>query len=321
MSWLKENLFISFLAVITLIVCATLTIFAKSGSSRYQAANESFQSAYSEIRSLERIPLYPSSSSRDAKKKALDDYRSSIIDLQGSFSGYRSVKLPEMTTQEFTSKLKATRKEIVSEYKATGVKIPENFFLGFEGYRGTLANSDAVGILSYQLDIVNYVNSELAKAKPTELIRFYREELPEESGEIYSPENNEIARTFGYEITFKGSEKSVREFLNSLGVTSPYYLVVRSIRISNENGAPPKITDAKFEVDTAEVEVEAGSVDNFFGTNDSSEPTTEEEEDSQAPQLDTSRILTQVLGREDVEIFIRFDATLFAEAPKTLPEL
>ena len=163
---------------------------------------------------------------------------------------------------------------------------------------------------------------------------------------------------FGYEIVFKGSEASVRDFINKLGEKKSYYCVIRSIRINNERETPPKISDAKFEK-APDAAAAAGPFGAFFdeapappvpapapapavvppaGVPAPVVPAPDGAPPVVAPQpegapvaveppvpqkpiaagtTDTTRILYQVLGHEELQVFIRFDVLLFL--PKEAP--
>jgi hypothetical protein len=152
----------------------------------------------------------------------------------------------------------------------------------------------------------------------------YRPAAVEENGGTYQPAPADVARYFPFEITFKGSESSVREFLNSLGEAESHYFIVRCIRIQNERDTPPRVADAKFETAAAESAPDNLFGDGFFVPDGAEEPGEEvgvEAAPEAAPtvELDTSRILAQVLGGEDLVVFVRFDIAMFLPA-KELPK-
>jgi hypothetical protein len=184
----------------------------------------------------------------------------------------------------------------------------------------------------------------LAKARPSALIKVYRVAIPEEAGGTFQSDPTDIARYFSCEVAFKGSEQSARDFLNSLGATDSHYFIIRTLKIQNERETPPQVSDAKFE--NSEAEEAAVSPDSPFGEAFFEQPEAveepvagapvapdgevvppdgdaapEEAADSEAPApvADTSRILAQVLGNEEVIVFVRFDIAQFLPS-KDLPK-
>ncbi|WP_411825808.1 Amuc_1100 family pilus-like protein [Luteolibacter sp. AS25] len=332
MNWIKSNPFVSILSGITAVICAILAFIAIKSGSKYNELKSSFDESFQNVSKSERSKLYPTTENRAAKTKALADYRENIDELRGLFDKYRNEDLEKISPQDFTVRLKTATSKVTTALEDAGCEVPENFFLGFESYRTKLANSGSTAILDYQLKGFENALLALADARPTELLKIYREPSPEESGQTYEPGENEISRNFGMELTFKGSEASAREFLSALGKTEPNYYIIRCVSVLNENVEPPKVSDASFEKDR-KVEAAAPASGNpfgdgfdFSGSEDSGseesgegDASAETEVAAPAPEVDTTRILAQVLGSEEIVVFVRFDLTLFSpteELPK-----
>jgi sulfur relay (sulfurtransferase) DsrC/TusE family protein len=339
MNWIKQNPFLSILIGSTIALCAIMSFIAMKGSSKYLEAKASFDEAYLAVTKYEKLPLYPTPSNRDAKKKALDDYQEAIDELREFYSKYQLDPAVQLTTQQFTDEVIAAKKEVEKAFKAADIKLPDDFFMGFEAYSGQLAKSGSTALLHYQLKAVKNLLLGMAEARPSELVRVYREKIPEENDKAYEPVENEVARKFSYEIVFKGSEASARDFFTKLGDKESYQYVIRSIRINNERDSPPRISDAKFErpveaapkdaspFGAAFFEEEApqapqpGETDVPEGTEPpatdkaAEEPAAPFAPPAEAPSVgavDTTRILAQVLGDEELEVFVRFDIILFS---------
>lgn len=335
MTWSKDNKFLVTLSGITLLGVIGLAVFAMNGASRYEAAKDEFDLAASEASSYERQPLYPRDTNRDAKNKAIEDYKSSLDELQQAFSSCRPANLENISPQAFTDRLKKVNDELTTAFKEAGVELPEEFFSGFERYRTTLANNQATGILSYQLDAVRSMMLALAKSGASGLRNLYRSPLPEEAGSEWKPDDKQVhvARPLPFEITFVGPEKSAREFLSSLSATDPHFVVIRTMRIANTKQKPPMSSDAEFGNSAAggAAAPEAAAFDNIFGEafgepTPETKPATEADAEAEAqdapppsppaPPADSSRILAQVLGNEEVQVFLRLDLMMFLPAKK-----
>lgn len=333
MNWIKSNPFVSILSAVTLVVCGILAFVALSSSSKYKEMKSSFDSSFQNVNRSERSALYPTAENRAAKTKALAEYQESIEELRSLYDPYRVTELDQISPQEFTVRLKAASGRVSGALGDAGCEIPEGFFLGFESYRTKLAESGSTALLDYQLKGFESALLSLAEARPSELLKIYREPIPEESGGTYEAPANEVSRKFGMEVMFRGSEQSAREFLSALGEIDEYYFIVRSISISNENQSPPQVSDASFEKQERPVRenseeanpfgsgfvlpgAEDENTDEVLVNEDSDQEVVEE---SPEPEIDTTRILAQVLGGEEVVVFVRFDLTLFtakAELPK-----
>ncbi len=320
MNWIKENKFLAVLCGGTLVGLILLLFIGSRGSSRYATAMEEFQTAADEAGGYEKGPLYPKEVNRDAKNKALDDYRQELEGLQAAYQPFRPEEITNVSPQEFTDHLIKVNKETRKAFKDNGVSVPEPYFVGFERYKTSLASKESTGILGFELAGIRNLMLSLAAAKPKELRNLYRSEIPEESGKTFEV-GDAVARSFPIEITFIGPEKSAREFVTAVTKLDEKYAVIRMLRISNVKKDPPRAADAQFEKPADKAG--AGAADVFGGDfvmpgeeQAAADPDSGAVEDA-APVADTGRILSQVLGDEDVQVFLRIDLLQFLPA-KTL---
>lgn len=334
MSWIKDNPFVATLGGITAVVTGALVFVGSHASTTYQTHLDSYIENGSTVTEAAKGPLYPNADNSRGKRKALADYRESLLKLQESFSAYRPAELKKLSGQDFTGNLKAADAQVREALKTSKTTIPEAFFLGFEGYKGgALAKEGATGILDYQLGAATELFLSLAKAAPTELKNVYRKELVEETGGTFTADGR-FFRALPMEITFTGTESSVRNFLNSLAASETYYYSIRTIRINNARETGPSPADAKFE---APRPAGASSPNDPFGGGGFVIPgdpapapaaPAAPAVDGAAPApaapaapatVDSGRILQQVLGMEEVSVFIRLDVCQFLPV-KELPK-
>lgn len=320
MSWIKENKFIAMLGGGTLLGVIVLYFVGSQGASRYADAKERYDTAAGEAMEFEKLPLYPITGNRDAKRKALDDYRKSVDGVQKAFEEFRPKEIKNISPQEFTTKLLDANSQTRKAFEEAGTIVPEPYFVGFESYKTSLAPGGNTGILDYQLTAVKNLMLDLAKAKPSELKNLHRPPLAEEAGQTYTPAPADVARSFPLEISFIGTEKSAREFLSAVANAKTKYAVIRSIRILNEKKDPPRSTDAKFDAPTASTP--AGSSEGesagfvFPGDEPAAPAAATPAAPAAAPASNSSRILSQVLGSEQVQVFVRLDVLEFLPVKK-----
>lgn len=293
MTWIKENRFTATLAAITLVSAAGLFFWGYNGRSKYNQELEAYAEASARVSTLETSALYPTVENRDSKTKALNDYRVAVANLQDKFAPYRPTEAKPVTPQEFTAHLRSARSEVEAAFAKSHASFVDTSFLGFETYTGVLAKDKATGILDYQLKVTRDILLTLAQCSPTSLINIHRPKLQEELDQLAVISPDAVARALPMEITFKGREIAARKFLSELAMCKTYYTVVRSMRISNAKETPPVSGDAKF--------------DNPVGP-------------GAGATAKGKRILAQVLGNEDVVVFIRFDVLQFLPV-KELPKV
>ena len=328
MSWIQDNKFIVVLSGVTLAGAAALAFVGMRESSRYAAASERYQEASTKAEGSVSLPLYPSPANRDGKAKALADYRESVTGLQTAFGKFRPPVFQNVAPQEFTTRLKSANTEIRTAFEAGKTTVPEAFFSGFEGYTDALARENATGLLDYQLGAAKEMLLALAAAKPTALVNLYRPRLPEEDGTAWTAGPTDVSRSLPFEITFSGPEKSARDFLSSLAKSEKYYYVIRTVRIANEKKSPPLSSDAKFDPvapppsSGADASGAAGFVLPDAPAAEggpAAAPAPAPAPAPAAPAADSGRVLSQVLGSEDVQVFVRLDVLQFLPV-KELPK-
>lgn len=321
MSWIKENKFLAALGGGTLAGVIILAVVGLQGSGRYATAKEEFDTASADAGQMEKMALYPKPEFRDGKRKALEDYRKSVESIQTTFEPFRPKEITNTTPQEFTNRLLEANTETRKAFEEAGTIVPEPYFVGFENYRTSLPSGNNTGILDYQLAAIKGLMLDLAKSKPSELKNLYRPQLPEESGQTYTAPAGAVARSFPLEITFTGTEQSAREFLSAVAKADTKYAVIRSLRILNQKKEPPLTTDAQFE---AAATASAPAASDSAGA-PAAEFVFPDAEETAAPEAaatpdapasaaaagDSSRILAQVLGSEQVHVFVRLDILEF----------
>ncbi len=318
MSWIKDNKFMVALGGGTLAGAVLLYVVGSQGTKRYEVAKEQFDAAAAEAAGFEKSALYPTPENKNEKSKALGDYAKAVESIQTTFTPFRPKEIKNITPQEFTDRLLAANTEVRKAFEESGTVVPEAFFMGFEKYRTTLANGSTTGVLDYQLGSIKSLMLTLAKAKATELKNLHRPLQPEDDGQAFTPPPTLTARPFPLEVTFIGPEKSAREFISSITKSDNQYLVVRSLRITNMKKEPPRAADAQFDKAAAKP---AAAVDAFAGGfvlpgDDTPAAATPEKPAAATKTADSSRILSQVLGNEQVQVFLRLDLLQFLPAKK-----
>jgi hypothetical protein len=336
----NEKRFVSILAGITVVCVGGLYFYASKGSSRFEEAKTNFTSVSDEIGRMEGLPVYPTETNLEQKEAELKTYSANAEELAKKLQALRPASLENTDPQAFTDLLVKTADASIQAYQAAGLSsegengtLPKGFYLGFEAYTSTPAQKDATGIMTYQLGAISEVNAVLAAAKPSALLNFRREALPEEKNEAYKPTPGVPYRALPIEIAFAGPESALRGFINGIQSSKQHYFIIRSMRVRNDKQEGPKASDAQFEVPAKEGAdagapgggiFDSGAAFVLPGETAPAAPTTPgaaapaaaaEPEKAEDASADSSRILQQVLGQEDVNAFFRIDIILFDGAP------
>ncbi|WP_193210456.1 Amuc_1100 family pilus-like protein [Luteolibacter marinus] len=326
MSWIQENRFAAGLGGITAVAAAGLIAWGVSAGKKYNTAKEEYEAASGEVDSMESARLYPSEENLSGKVKAVKEYTKEVGELEEAFVPFRTATPPNVDPDQFTEALLKAKEVAAAAFEKAGTELPAEFFLGSEVYTTSPVKKEATGILTYQLEAISQLAANLADAAPDKLLNIHRPLLAEEEGGKFEPAKGQLHRALPVEISFNGTEASLRKFLSSLDDSGKFYYVIRSMRVMNEKTKAPTASDGVFQSDEPEGGAEAA--DPFGGAGGFVLPGEEPAEDAaaetpdaeapaeEAPPADEGNILQQVLGSEKINVFLRIDILQFLEANK-----
>ncbi|MGE9270737.1 MAG: Amuc_1100 family pilus-like protein [Verrucomicrobiales bacterium] len=324
----QENRFPIILGAVTAVAAGGLIYWGMQNSSAYDEAKQEYDDATSRIDTLMRAEVEPNAENLREKTKAVVEYRASVENLQKAFDSYRKPTLENTEVSVFSDALLAARARVSELFEEHGVAMPSAFFLGMGKYTDKLPQAKNTGLLHYELGAFEDLFGRLAEAKPSELLNAHWPDLPEERGEEYDFQGKSY-RAHPIEVTFQGSEESFRKFISLLDDGEEYYYVVRSMRVRNSRSAAPSARDARFEQPQPAVDNSSGggAFDGFVFPDeeeDSDEGADEAPVLEDSPQVDegpadTGQVFKQVLGSEEIQVFMRIDVLQFVE-PKPLPK-
>jgi hypothetical protein len=324
----QENKFPILLGAITALATGGLIYWGMKSSGRYEQAKLAYDGASSTISTLMRKKIEPTPANLQAKKSAVEAYAESVQELQQAFDPLRRPELQNIAPSEYTDALLETRQRIRAEYTAVGAELPKPFFVGHTKFSDTLPARRDTGVLKFELEAFEDLLLRLAAAKPASLDNVYWPGIPEVPQGATS-----VAHPL--EVTFTGSESSLRKFLESLDASDRHYFVIRSMRVSNARGTAPNSSDARFETSatagSSGLSSPADQFEAFFddeGTEDTAPddgPGDDDAVPAEAVEVaepvvpaDEGEILKQVLGEEKIHVFLRIDVMQFLE-PLELP--
>ncbi len=330
MSWIQENRFAAGLGGITAVAAVGLIAWGVSAGSKYNKAKEDFATASSAVSSMKNGPLFPDEDNLSAKKKAVEEYDKSVKDLQALFKPFAAATPPNIEPDAFSESLAKAKETVAKAFEAAGTKeIPAEFFLGYESLTKETVKKEATGILTYQMEALGQLLTNLAAAAPAKLINIHRPPLEEEDGKTFDSKGKTY-RALPVEISFNGTESTLRTFLTSLDDSGKYYYVVRSMRVMNEKPKAPTAADGNFKTadDSAGADGGAAAGDPFGGAGGFVLPEEEPAEGDKpaegeapaeapaesAPAASDEKILQDVLGAEKINVFLRVDILQFLEA-------
>lgn len=261
MKWFKENPFLSALLVITLIGAGVLGYFLSQSMTQYQEVADGYDQAVKTLHTLQNRAPFPSQANLETAKNAQSAYKTELDTLRGQLASMQAPLNASIKPQQFQDDLRQAVNDLTSKALAAGVKLPENFYLGFNQYEATPPTDQAAPALARQLGIINRSVTRLIEYKVESIDDLKRAPLPEEAGAARvsgggKGGNNATPPLFiryPFDISFTTDQSKFRIALNSL-LETEQFLILRSLNIRNTNPAGPPVTDPSTASGTSESE-------------------------------------------------------------------
>ncbi len=320
----KINGFQLVLLLVVLVVGGALLALGLIKRSEYTKNVDQFKTQATRLAKMESMEGYPSDESVAQLKEGLVSYRGKIEGVRESLKSSVVTSFINVNSGDFASKLNKSHEEVKRVYTDKRVSFPENWYLGFEKYTAVPALKEATGILSYQLDALKWIHLKLGEHSPVALNNVHRSALSQESSEQKKAKKTPkgkmaqpVYHRMPLELTFTSTEANARAFLNDLAKSQEYYYVINTIKIQSieaPEGAEILVEDNE----AAEPSQDGASEENLL---ESVFDNTETEEDEEAISEDNgNKLFEQVLGNENVVVFLDLDL-IYLPAKLELPEI
>jgi hypothetical protein len=294
MNWFKENPFLAGIAALALVGSAILGYLIVQSVSAYSASSDAYSAAVTKLHTLQNRVPFPSDANLKAIQSGLADYSSNIQNLQSQLAKMVFPLDEKITPQQFQDGLRTAVNDIRAKADANGVKLPANFYFGFDQYQTQVPAEHAAPSLNRQFLVIQALIVRLVDYKVTSIDGVVRTPLPNESGPASAgqkkPANAEpVLARFPFDISFTAEQGKFRVAFNSL-LGSDQFLIVRSLELQNSNPLPP----SKKSADAA-----ASSAANAFA--------------AAAPAGKEPGSMQVILGREALKVTLRLEMLDFAQ--------
>lgn len=254
MTWFRQNQFLgTFLIVLGVCTIGALW-FLWSAKSGWDEASRRFNENATELNRLERLTPYPNDANLRAMKAHAGDYDAALAKLKEEL---KTRVLPEtpLKPNEFQSRLRLAIIAISEKARANKVKLPDNFFLGFDEFASALPNSEqAAKLLGQELAQIEWLLNTMLDARIESLTSFKRTALLEEHGATSTPTPSAAAgrkpasavatgpkllERNVVEATFVSSPGAARKVLNQIASANQQFYIVRLLQVRNEKEKGP----------------------------------------------------------------------------------
>lgn len=252
MDWFQKNrwlgTFLSVLGVATLL--SLILLFVAKGS--FGGALAHFNDAAAERMRLERLDPFPSDANYKKMKVHIENYGVALQRFKEELKTHVLPAPSELAPNEFQSRLRQAIGATTEKARANKVRLPENFFLGFDEYTAALPNKDAAPLLGQELSQIQMLMNILIDSRVDSITSLKRTPLAEERGAPPTatpvPGRKPAApSTAGpktlerpiVDLKFSASPSAMRKVINQIAGANEQFFIIRTLHVRNEKDKGP----------------------------------------------------------------------------------
>jgi hypothetical protein len=221
--------------------------------SRFGGTAETVNRVALDLGRLRGLSTFPNTQNLRTKESQAMDYGIAVGKLKEEMKRHVLPASP-LRPNEFQAQLRQAVTDVADRARANRLKLPDNFFLGFNEFTSALPSNSAAASRGQQLAQVKLLAGILVDARVDELIAFRLLQSREEStaaatlvpasskkqpGRPVLPHGPKGVECSVVETTFVSTPAALRRFLNRVVSSSDQFYIVRSLHIVNEKGKGP----------------------------------------------------------------------------------
>ncbi len=258
MTWIKSNKALAgFFAVATLLT-GLLAFLVFRANEKYEADLNNYTSLLGQLNGLQRQSPYPDEVTLKALRAQKREHKESIAELQRRLSAME-LPLDPLTEVQFQDALRDTVQRVSAKAAASGMKLPEKFYMGFDEYQGAPPRREAAPALGRELKAIESIILQLAESGVACLTKLDRAPLPDEASKLKSAPSateqsggkggrgkgrGQLAAKAPFEVSFISTQSSFRAAFNNIVSSREQFFIPRSVQIRNEKDKGPLKVDA-----------------------------------------------------------------------------
>ncbi len=251
--WFQQNrwlgTFLIVLAGATLI--SVVLLFMAKGS--YEEASARYGEASAERSRLERLDPFPNEANYKKMKVFVESYKDALEKFKADLKTHALPVPAEMPPNEFQTRLRQATTETIDKARGANVKLPDNFFLGFDEYTAALPNTAATPLLGQELAQIQMLMNIVIDSHVDSVTVFKRASLTEERSASPSPSpapgrkpaepaatGPKLLERHTVDITFVGQPSAARKAINQISSVGEQVYIIRTLRVLNEKLKGPE---------------------------------------------------------------------------------
>lgn len=253
MNW-RNPFLITYLSV-TVVGAALLGYLVYSSYSHAVDIDTQYNDAVGKLQSLQNRVPFPNKENNAKYVEYTKEYRAEYDKLVARIATMQK-PLADITPQGFQDMLRSNVSQVLEAAKENNVTLPDNFYLGFDQYRGALPGDAAAAPLARELAGIRAIVDQLITLKVREIQGIERNQLPEEGGAVRAapprantpgrpPVGNapaagqKVVSASAFTIRFVADQGNTRSALNYIANADQFY-IIRELAIENSAQEGPK---------------------------------------------------------------------------------
>jgi len=256
MNWFRENPFWSaFIGIAggALLLGAGFVWWTKGS---YEDAMAKYRESAAEQTRLEGGNPYPSAANVGKMKTYLDNYKAALDKLKAELKTRMLTEAP-LAPNEFQTRLRQAIIRTAENARNNRVKLPANFFLGFDEFVSSLPTPEEAPALGQELSQVQLLLNTIIEARVDAITAFHRIRhpgIPPAAGAVSAatprapPKPSPGPRLIEertVEFAIAASPTAGRRVINQIAATNEQFFIIRAIHVKNQKDkGPPRETAA-----------------------------------------------------------------------------
>jgi hypothetical protein len=250
MNWFRENPFWSaFIAIAggALLLAAALLWWTKGS---YEDAMAKYRESAAEQTRLESGNPYPSAANVGKMKTYLDNYKATLDKLKAELKTRMLTEAP-LAPNEFQTRLRQAIIHTAENARNNRVKLPANFFLGFDEFVSSLPSPEEAPALGQELSQVQLLLNTIIEARVDAITAFRRVAHPGTAtaagpmpsatprlGTKPSP-GPKVIEQRTVEFAISASPTGGRRVINQIAAANEQFFIIRAIHVKNQKDKGP----------------------------------------------------------------------------------
>lgn len=242
MNWYQENRWIGNFLVAFVATLFFATWFLFHCKSEFAEAFVRFNEVATERIRLEHLNPFPNEENFRKSQIALDNYGEALGKTKEDLKS-QVVPLVPLAPNEFQTRLRQAIVNAIERARTNGVKLPENFHLGFDEFTAALPDTVASPILGQSLIQVELLLNILIDNRVDAITNLRPTALSSKQPTATTPKSGaeppKVVERFIVELAFTASPTAVRKILNQIASFDRQVFIVRTLHVRNEQSKGP----------------------------------------------------------------------------------